>query len=274
MVNPDVTYIKTKIDRQLQVLTQRLGAKNIQGTQEEVAFFNRWRDVSMVVVRDAIGQHEATKFLEAVKPAPATVFFPFEMLSQTKSAVVHLQRLHDILEQFPDQMLYTEPAISLMKQRESDVPLAPPLSNVFIGHGRSAMWRELKELIVDRLGLQYEEFNRESAAGVGTSERLEEMLGRCGIAFLIFTAEDAHADGSKHARENVVHDAGLFQGRLGFRRAIVLLEEGCAEFSNIHGLGQIRFPAGKILAASEEIRKVLEREGALAPTKREAAKSA
>jgi predicted nucleotide-binding protein len=64
-----------------------------------------------------------------------------------------------------------------------------------------------------------------------------------------------------NARLNVIHEAGLFQGRLGFQKAIILLEEGCEEFSNIHGLGQIRFPDGNISAKFEEIRKVLEREG-------------
>ncbi len=44
------------------------------------------------------------------------------------------------------------------------------------------------------------------------------------------------------ARMNVIHEAGLFQGRLGFTKAILLLEDGCSEFSNIQGLGQIRFP--------------------------------
>ncbi len=63
------------------------------------------------------------------------------------------------------------------------------------------------------------------------------------------------------ARMNVIHEAGLFQGRLGFTRAILLIEEGCEEFSNMQGLGQIRFPKGKISAAFEEIRQVLEREG-------------
>jgi predicted nucleotide-binding protein len=77
------------------------------------------------------------------------------------------------------------------------------------------------------------------------------------------TAEDEHADATRHARENVVHEAGLFQGRLGFRRAIILLEEGCAEFSNIVGLSQIRFPKGNIRACFEDVRAVLEREGLL-----------
>ena len=74
------------------------------------------------------------------------------------------------------------------------------------------------------------------------------------------TAEDIHADNSSHARENVIHEAGLFQGRLGFERAIILLEEGCAVFSNIHGLTHISFPKGNLEPAFEQIRQVLERE--------------
>ena len=49
----------------------------------------------------------------------------------------------------------------------------------------------------------------------------------------------------QHARENVVHEAGLYQGKLGFSKAIILLEEGCEALSNVQGLGQIRFPARK-----------------------------
>jgi hypothetical protein len=46
-------------------------------------------------------------------------------------------------------------------------------------------------------------------------------------------------------------------------KAIILLEEGCEEFSNIEGIGQIRYPKGNIKAAFEEIREVLQREGVL-----------
>jgi len=134
---------------------------------------------------------------------------------------------------------------------------------VFIGHGRSLIWRELKDFLQDRLCLPWEEFNRESTAGVATTARLQEMLGRSCFAFLVMTAEDEHADASLHARENVIHEVGLFQGRLGFAKAIVLLEDSCAQFSNIEGLGQIRFPAGKISAKFEEVRQVLEREGVI-----------
>jgi hypothetical protein len=63
----------------------------------------------------------------------------------------------------------------------------------------------------------------------------------------------------------VIHETGLFQGRLGFKRAIILLEDGCAKFSNIDGLTYIRFPKDSLKPAYEEIRRVLEREGLCAP---------
>ena len=145
-------------------------------------------------------------------------------------------------------------------------------TKVFIGHGRSPIWRELKDFLEDRLGLQVEEFNSVPTAGRANKERLSEMMNEAAFAFLVMTGddevkvvngEDAQPDTRLYPRLNVVHEAGLFQGRLGFERAIVLLEEGCEEFSNIEGVTQIRFPRNDIGAKSEEIRRVLEREGLL-----------
>ncbi|WP_259639821.1 nucleotide-binding protein [Pseudomonas syringae group genomosp. 3] len=133
-------------------------------------------------------------------------------------------------------------------------------TNVFIGHGRSHVWRDLKDFVTERLKLPFDEFNRVPVAGITNIARLAEMLDSAAVAFIVMTAEDEQADGTMEARTNVIHEVGLFQGRLGFTRAIVLLEEGCQEFSNIQGLGQIRFPKGDIKAKFEEIRQVLERE--------------
>jgi predicted nucleotide-binding protein len=118
----------------------------------------------------------------------------------------------------------------------------------------------LKDFIQDRLELPWDEFNRVPVAGITNIARLSEMLENAAIAFIVMTAEDEQADGKMQARMNVIHEAGLFQGKLGFTKAIVLREDGCEEFTNIEGLGQIRFPKGNIEAAFEEIRRVLERE--------------
>ena len=134
---------------------------------------------------------------------------------------------------------------------------------VFIGHGRSLVWRELKDFVSDRLRLPWDEFNRVAVAGTTTIARLQQMLDEAAFAFLILTAEDEQAGGKVTARQNVIHESGLFQGRLGFERAIILLEEGCDEFSNIHGLSQLRFPPGKVDVLFEKVREVLEREALL-----------
>jgi hypothetical protein len=132
---------------------------------------------------------------------------------------------------------------------------------VFIGHGHSTTWRELSEFLSSRLKLDHDEFNREATAGWSTKERLQAMLDDAAFAFLVLTAEDSRADGTKTARANVIHEVGLFQGRLGFEKAIVLLEEGCDEFSNIAGITALRFPPNNVKATFEEVRRVLEREG-------------
>ncbi len=134
---------------------------------------------------------------------------------------------------------------------------------IFIGHGRSLLWRELKDYLEDDLGLECDEFNRVATEGITITERLSQMLDSAAFAFLIMTAEDERVDGTRQARMNVIHEAGLFQGRLGFDRAIILLEEGCEEFSNIYGLGHRPFAAGNIESAFYRIRKLLEERGIL-----------
>jgi predicted nucleotide-binding protein len=74
------------------------------------------------------------------------------------------------------------------------------------------------------------------------------------------TGEDAMDDGSIRARSNVIHEAGLFQGRLGFARAIILLEEGTEEFSNIHGIEQIRFSKDRIRETFGDVVATIRRE--------------
>jgi hypothetical protein len=112
---------------------------------------------------------------------------------------------------------------------------------IFIGHGGNDAWRDLKDHLHDKHGFEIDAYEIGARAGHAVRDILQSMLGRSSIAFLVMTAEDEMADGGVNPRLNVVHEAGLFQGRLGFNRGIVLLEEGATEFSNIKGIEQIRF---------------------------------
>ncbi|PJZ75296.1 TIR domain-containing protein [Leptospira neocaledonica] len=167
------------------------------------------------------------------------------------------ERLIQISEKLKDYLELKE--LNIMNSDQTKI------NKIFIGHGRSLAWRDLKDFISERLKIEYEEFNRSPSAGMATKERLEQMLSSCTFAFLVMTAEDTGVDDKKYARSNVVHEIGLFQGRLGFTKAIILLEEGCEEFSNIVGLTQIRFPKDSIKSCFEEIRRVLERENIINP---------
>ncbi len=129
---------------------------------------------------------------------------------------------------------------------------------IFVGHGRNPSWRELQRFIEKRLNLETDDFDGVFAAGKTVVGRLEEMLDSAAFAFLVMTAEDALSDDEVRARQNVVHEVGLFQGRLGFSRAIVLIEQGCTSFTNISGLVYISFPKGNIEAIFEKVRGTLE----------------
>lgn len=138
-------------------------------------------------------------------------------------------------------------------------------TKVFIGHGRSKEWIKLRDYLSGDLHLKCDEFNAEPVAGFSVATRLETMLNDALFALLVATPEDEAADGSWRMRENVAHEIGLFQGRLGFRKAIVLLEEGCGDFSNISGIVQIRFPAARIDHVFDEVKAVLARESVTRP---------
>lgn len=132
--------------------------------------------------------------------------------------------------------------------------------SIFIGHGRAEAWRELSDCLEKQHGFGTEAFEFGANAGHATRSVLERRVAASSFALLVMTAENEDSEGQMHARENVVHEAGLFQGALGFDRAIVVLEEGCEEFSNIHGIQQIRFSRGHIKEVVGEVLATLRRE--------------
>jgi|APEBP8051072266_1049373.scaffolds.fasta_scaffold00786_4 hypothetical protein len=134
--------------------------------------------------------------------------------------------------------------------------------SIFIGHGRSLIWHQLNTFLTRR-GLTCVEFEPENMAGRKTTARIDEMLDTAEFAFLIMTAEDEHIDGTFRARQNVIHEIGLFQGRLGEGKVITLREDGCESYSNAAGVNDIRFPRGNLEPTFHRISLALERESLL-----------
>jgi len=122
-----------------------------------------------------------------------------------------------------------------LREEEAEKPV------LFIGHGPSDVWKELRDHLRDKHGFEIMAYEIGARAGHAIRDILEGMVEESSLAFLVMTGDDTTLEGELHPRLNVVHEAGFFQGRLGFNRAIVLLQNGVTEFSNIHGIEQIRF---------------------------------
>jgi len=152
----------------------------------------------------------------------------------------------------------------------SEIPLpAQPLPQpptVFIGHGRNQQWRDLKDHLHEQHGYPVEAYEIGARAGHVIRDILEDMLVKSSLALLVMTGEDETTQGESRARQNVVHEIGLFQGRLGFSRAIVLVEEGVEVFSNLQGIEQIRYSKGNIKETFGSVLATLRREFGTVPS--------
>jgi len=132
---------------------------------------------------------------------------------------------------------------------------------VFLGHGRSRLWKDVERFLERDLDLKVVSYESESRAGEHIVAVLDDFLRTAGLAVLVLTAEDETVEGGKRARQNVIHEAGLFQGALGFRRAILLYQEGVEDFSNVAGLQHIPFDGDRIEHVFWDLKKALEKLG-------------
>ncbi len=143
-----------------------------------------------------------------------------------------------------------------------EAEVVPP-KNVFIGHGRSLLYLKVQEYLKERLHLDVEFFEAGSRTALHNISVLETMLTGSAVAVIVMTGEDLTAEGKKRARQNVVHEIGLFQGKLGFDRVAILMQEEIELFSNIEGLQRIQFADDRIDEALPRLERFLERVGLL-----------
>ena len=95
---------------------------------------------------------------------------------------------------------------------DSMVPTARRPIKIFVGHGHSRQWRDLKDHLREQHGFEVIAYEIGPRAGRTVKEVLDELLTRSSFALLVLTGEDEDAAGQLHARENVIHEVGLFQG--------------------------------------------------------------
>lgn len=93
-----------------------------------------------------------------------------------------------------------EKHVAQSKLPPSPVPTSrPPV--VFIGHGRSQAWRDLKDHLHDKHGIVVEAYETGARAGHTIRDVLEDMAAKSTFAVLVMTGEDEQADGAFRARQ-------------------------------------------------------------------------
>ena len=137
---------------------------------------------------------------------------------------------------------------------------------IFIGHGRNKIWARLNSFLRDEMCIKTDYFERDSQVGKSVITALETCLAKSSFAVIIMTAEDETSNGEQRARQNVIHEIGLFQGKLGFEKVAILLQDGVEQFSNIAGLQYIPFSSDNIEQTFYQLEKMLIREGIVQKT--------
>ncbi|MBD1422584.1 TIR domain-containing protein [Sphingobacterium chuzhouense] len=184
-------------------------------------------------------------------------YFPPAQASTNDTTVKSIYNIVQQLDTLSEEELVTEFESIKPKTQTKSVGLR----KIFLGHGRSKLWARLQIFIKDDLNLETLTFEDESRTSESIVNILGEFLDNSSLAILVMTAEDETSEGKTRARQNVIHEAGLFQGRLGFDKVIILKQEGVEEFTNIAGLQYIPFSGENIEQCFYELQRKFKKLG-------------
>jgi hypothetical protein len=91
---------------------------------------------------------------------------------------------------------------------------APPVSGsrkIFLGHGHDAIWSRVDMYLSKELHLNVEAWESNPRTGLHAIDVLKRLLSSCSFAVIVAVGEDLTEAGSSRARQNVLHEIGLFQ---------------------------------------------------------------
>ena len=262
----DTTYISTLFSADVLREAYQVFKSQIDPTAESEVHFS----YNVQIGNDTWSQDSFEEFLADYRRGTGWVYFRMQQYESKHSHEMLVSVHGQCNDRFTQVVVeaQTRPQIeavfSVFENHIEDSQLPTDSSStkptIFIGHGRSRQWRDLKDHLQDQHGYVIVAYEVGARAGHGIRDILEDMLKKSTFAILVMTGEDETTNDNMQPRLNVVHEAGLFQGQLGFSRAIMLLEEGTREFSNVYGIEQIRFSKGNIKETFGDVLATLKRE--------------
>jgi predicted nucleotide-binding protein len=115
------------------------------------------------------------------------------------------------------------------------------LTKVFVGHGHNPIWSRIVIYLEHELKLTVEAYEMETRTSSHIVDILKGFLDSCDAAVILMTSDDMTIEGIGRARQNVIHEIGLFQGRHDFDKVILIQERGTEDLSNLAGLQPIYY---------------------------------
>lgn len=189
---------------------------------------------------------------------PGVIYIAPNQTSRNDATVKRISSIVQSLDKMSDEELKLQTDKVKPKSISKDVALN---KTVFIGHGRSKLWARVQLFLNDDLNLKSFTFESETHTSKTIIQILEEFLEQSSFAILILTAEDETLEGKLRARQNVIHECGLFQGRLGFDNVVLLKQSETEELSNLSGLQYIPFNGDNIEQTFYELQRKLKKSG-------------
>ena len=198
------------------------------------------------------------EFFREYRPTPGGgLYFPPHQTDRNDDTVKSIWQLTNQLSQMTEEQLENEKEV--IKPKSKSISKGKGL--VFIGHGRNKIWARVKVFLEEDLLLKTLTYESESHTSETIINVLDDILNQASFAILILTAEDETKDGNIRARQNVIHESGLFQGKLGFKNVVLLKQDKTEDFSNIAGLQYILFSGDNIEQTFYELQRTLRKSG-------------
>ncbi|MEX0151434.1 TIR domain-containing protein [Microbacterium sp. LMI1-1-1.1] len=142
-------------------------------------------------------------------------------------------------------------------EADADDPLptpmdTPPPLQVFIAYGGGDDWEVVRDYL-RRDGISVTAFTEEDRTSRIALDVVRDMIRGSSVAIVVWSGADTLIDGTRQARQNVIHEAGFAQGVLGIDNVINLREEGVTLPSNLAGLQYVPYVRGALHRTEQQI---------------------
>jgi hypothetical protein len=203
----------------------------VEQLQETVEWWNRFLRGSNLVPSVKSISNRAKDQLQSIFGRDSDVVKAFESISDWASKEADPQvGVHQLI-------LFLSSVIdSLRIGVISDIRRIYQPPRVFVGHGRSSVWSRVVIYLRDEHQLEAESYETASHTSEHIVDILKDYLDRCNVAVIVMTADDVTALGTPRARQIVIQESGLFQGRHGFGRVFLLQEARTEDFFKHSGI--------------------------------------